>query len=64
MGSKWYFLARCLYMKASEEAGGSGGQRGHSGQDGCVLPAPPPQLVVWSGTLIMGPGVQSTQATG
>lgn len=51
-------------MKASKEAGGSGGQRGHSGQDRCVLPAPPPQPVVWSGTLIMGPGVQSTQATG
>ena len=26
-------------MRASEEAGGSGGPRGHSGQDCCVLPA-------------------------
>ena len=37
MASKWVFLARQLYVSASEEAGGSGGQRGHSGQ-GCSGP--------------------------
>ena len=44
-GSKWYFLAKGLYMRVSEEeAGSSGGHRGRSGQDCCVLPAPPPNL--------------------